>query len=185
MELKDFLGTDLKYDVKTLAEDEYLTCEIQAILIDLNMLNPPVDGIFGPLTTAALHRFQVNQKSGEAGYLGEKTIKKLFEAIEANIPAAPIILKIKNDTILKSKPLQYSQLTDLEKHQISANQEFELLAYVPVRNHFRIAFRDHKHNGSGVWYVDEKQIEIYENNQIVHPKLKPDTIRIKVPYKKS
>ena len=128
MELKDFLGTDLKYDVKTLADDEHLTREIQAILIDLNMLNPPVDGIFGPLTTAALHRFQVNQKSGEAGYLGEKTIKKLFEAIETNIPAAPIILKTKKDTILKSRPLQSAQLTDSEKHHIPANQEFELLA---------------------------------------------------------
>ena len=183
MELKDFLGTDLKYDVKTLADDEHLTREIQAILIDLNMLNPPVDGIFGPLTTAALHRFQVNQKSGEAGYLGEKTIKKLFEAIETNIPAAPIILKTKKDTILKSRPLQSSQLTDSEKHHIPANQEFELLAYAPVRNHFRIAFRNHKHNSSGVWYINEKNIEIYENNQVVHPKLKPDNIRIKVPYK--
>ena len=94
MELKDFLGTDLKYDVKTLSDDKHLTCEIQAILIDLNMLNPPVDGIFGPLTTAALHRFQVEQKSGEPGYLGAKTIKKLLDAKEANIPAAPIILKL-------------------------------------------------------------------------------------------
>ena len=87
MELKDFLGTDLKYDVKTIANDENLAREIQAILIDLNMLNPPVDGIFGPLTTAALHRFQVEQKSSEAGYLGEKTIKQLLDAKEANIPA--------------------------------------------------------------------------------------------------
>ncbi|MEB3341230.1 C39 family peptidase [Okeania sp.] len=183
MELKDFLGTDLKYDVKTIADDENLTCEIQAILIDLNMLNPPIDGIFGPLTTAALHRFQVHQKSGEPGYLGEKTIKKLFDAKEANIPATPIVLKTKKDTILKSKPLQSSQLTDLEKHHISADQEFELLAYVPVRNHFRIAFRDHKYNNTGVWYIHEKHIEIYEKNQIVHPKSKPEHIRIKVPYK--
>ncbi|NEP78667.1 MAG: peptidoglycan-binding protein [Okeania sp. SIO3B3] len=183
MELKDFLGTDLKYDVKTLADDEHLTREIQAILIDLNMLNPPVDGIFGPLTTAALHRFQVDRKSGEAGYLGEKTTKKLFEAIEANIPASPIILKTKKDTILKYRPLQSSQLTESEKHHIPANQEFQLLAYVPVRNHFRIAFWNNKHNSLGVWYIYEKHIEIIENNQVVHPKLKPDTVRIKVPYK--
>merc|ERR1739838_683737 len=104
------------YDVKTIANDENLTREIQAILIDLNMLNPPVDGIFSLLTTAALHRFQVKQKSSEAGYLGEKTIKQLLDAKEANIPAAPIILKTKKDTILKSRPLQSSQLTDSEKH---------------------------------------------------------------------
>jgi len=183
MELKDFLRTDLKYDVKTLADDEYLTREIQTILIDLNMLNPPVDGIFGPLTTAALHRFQVNQKSGEAGYLGEQTIQKLFEAKEANIPAAPIILKTKRDTILKSRPLLSSQLTDSEKYHIPANQEFELLAYAPVRNYFRIAFRNHKYNSLGVWYIHEKNIEIYEHNQVVHPKLKPENIIIKVPYK--
>ena len=183
MELKDFLGTDLKYDVKTLADDEHLTREIQAILVDLNMLNPPVDGIFGPLTTAALHRFQVEQNSGEAGYLGEKTIQKLFEAIEANIAASPIILKTKKDTILKSRPLQSSQLNDLEKHHISANQEFQLLAYAPVRNHFRIALRDSKYNNSGVWYVDAQHIEIYENDQRVYPPLRQNSIRIKVPYK--
>ncbi|MDE5079665.1 MAG: C39 family peptidase [Trichodesmium sp. St2_bin6] len=183
MELKDFLGTDLKYDVKALADDEYLTCEIQAILIDLNMLNPPIDGIFGPLTTAALHRFQVEQKSGEAGYLGEKTIKKLWDAKEANIFAAPIILRTTKETILKLRPLLSSQLSDSEKHQMSAHQEFELLAYTPVRNHFRIAFRNYKYNSLGVWYVDEKKVEIYENNQVVHPKLKPESIKIKVPYK--
>lgn len=183
MELKDFLGTDLKYDVKNLADDEHLTREIQAILIGLNMLNPPIDGIFCPLTTAALHRFQVEQKSGEAGYLGDKTIKKLFEAKEANIPASRIILKTKKNTLLKSRPLQSSQLTDSEKYHISADQEFQLLAYAPVRNHFRIALRNHKHNSSGIWYIHQKHIEIYENDQIVHPKLKPDTTRIKVPYK--
>ena len=184
MELKDFLGTDLKYDVKTLSDDKHLTCEIQAILIDLNMLNPPVDGIFGPLTTAALHRFQVEQKSGEPGYLGAKTIKKLLDAKEANIPAAPIILKTTKETILKSRPLKSSLLTDSEKHQISANQEFELLAYVLVRNYFRVAFRSYKYNSLGVWYIHETNIEIYENNQVVHPKLKPENIRIKVPYKR-
>ena len=183
MELKDFLGTDLKYDVKTLADDEHLTREIQAILINLNMLNPPLDGIFGPLTTAALHRFQVDHNSAEAGYLGEKTIKKLFEAKEANIPASLIILKTKQDTILKSKPLQSSQLNDAEKYHISADQELEILAYAPVRNHFRIALRNHKYNSSGVWYIHEKHIEIYENNQIVYPYIKQNTVRIKVPYK--
>lgn len=183
MELKDFLGADLKYDVKTIANDENLAREIQAILIDLNMLNPPVDGIFGPLTTAALHRFQVEQKSSEAGYLGERTIKQLLDAKEANIPAVPIILKTKKDTILKSRPLQSSQLTDSEKHHIPANQEFEILAYAPVRNHFRIAFRNHKYNNSGIWYIHETNIEIAENNQVVYPKLKPENLRIKVPYK--
>ena len=183
MELKDFLGTDLKYDVKTLADDENLTREIQAILIDLNMLNPPLDGRFGPLTTAALHRFQVEQNSGEAGYLGEKTIKKLFEAKEANIPASSIILKTTQDTIFKYRPLHFSQLNDLEKQHISANQEFQLLAYAPVRNHFRIALRDSKYNNYGVWYVDREHIEIYQNNHIVYPSLKQNTIRIKVPYK--
>ncbi|MGB3514618.1 MAG: C39 family peptidase [Microcoleaceae cyanobacterium] len=183
MELKDFLGTDLKYDVKTLAQDDNLTREIQIILINLNMLNPPVDSIFGPLTTAALHRFQVDYNSGEAGYLGEKTIQKLFEAKDANISASRIVLKTKKDTIFKSRPLQSSQLNDSEKHYISAEQEFQLLAYAPVRNHFRIALRNHKHNSSGVWYIHEKHIEIYENNQIVYPTVRPNTVRIKVPYK--
>ncbi len=183
MELKDFLGTDLKYDVKTLAEDENLTREIQTILINLNMLNPPLDGIFGPLTTAALHRFQVEQKSGEAGYLGEKTIKKLFEAKEGNIPADPIILKTIQNTIFKSRPLHSSLLNDLEKHHISANQEFQLLAYAPVRKHFRIALRDSKYNNSGVWYIQQEHIEIYQNNQKVYPASTQNSIRIKVPYK--
>ena len=57
MKLKDFIGTNLKYDVRSLAADEELTREIQIILIELGMLEPPVDGTFGPLTTAALERF--------------------------------------------------------------------------------------------------------------------------------
>ena len=65
----------------------------------------------------------------------------------------------------------------------STKAEFEILAYAPVRNHFRIAFRNHKYNNSGVWYIHETNIEISENNQVVYPKVKPENLRIKVPYK--
>ncbi|GGA04425.1 peptidoglycan-binding protein [Okeania sp. KiyG1] len=104
MELQDFLRTDLKYDVKTLADDENLTREIQAILVDLNMLNPPVDGIFGPLTTAALHRFQVDQKSGEAGYLGEKTTKKLLRPKKQIFRLPQLSSKLKKILFLSLDP---------------------------------------------------------------------------------
>lgn len=58
MKLEDFLGTNIQYDIKAIYDDEELSREIQTKLINLGLLDPPVDGIFGPKSTAALKRFQ-------------------------------------------------------------------------------------------------------------------------------
>lgn len=57
MEFKDFFGIDFKYDVKVFVDDEYLICEIQVILIDLNMFNFLIDGIFGLLIMVVFYWF--------------------------------------------------------------------------------------------------------------------------------
>ena len=58
MRLQDFLGTNTRYDIQQIDDDEALSRQIQTRLIDLGLLDPPVDGIFGPLSTAAFKRFQ-------------------------------------------------------------------------------------------------------------------------------
>ncbi len=183
MRLKDFIGTDFKYDVRALAEDEELTREIQTILIELGMLGPPVDGIFGPLSTAALHRFQTETNCQEPGYLGEKTALKLLEVKPTDVSASSPIIKTIKSTVFKSKPIQSSELSDSEKQLIEEGQEFELLAYIKVRNHFRVALRSQYFNGSAIWYAYENHVEIYENDQRIHPPPRPRTVRLDVPYK--
>jgi len=41
MRLQDFLGTDIKYDVKKIDADPELSRQIQIRLIDLGLLDPP------------------------------------------------------------------------------------------------------------------------------------------------
>jgi uncharacterized protein YvpB len=183
MRLKDFIGTDVKYDVRALAADEELAREIQTILIELEILGPPVDGIFGPLSTAALHRFQTKTNCQEAGYLGETTAIKLLEVKPTELSVPPSLLKTIKSTVFKSKPIQSSELSDSEKQPIEEGQEFEVLAYIQVRNHFRVALRSQYFNGSAIWYVYEQHIEIYESNQKIYPVARPRTVRLDVPYK--
>lgn len=183
MRLKDFIGTDVKYDVTALAADEELAREIQTILVELEILGPPVDGIFGPLSTAALHRFQTKTNCQEAGYLGKTTAIKLLEVKPTELSVPPSLLKTIKSTVFKSKPIQSSELSDSEKQPIEEGQEFEVLAYIQVRNHFRVALRSQYFNGSAIWYVYEQHIEIYENNQKIYPVARPRTVRLDVPYK--
>lgn len=68
MKLQNFLNSKLRYDARAIAADGELSRHIQSRLIDLGLLKPPVDGIFGPLSTAALHRFQTLMKCGEPGF---------------------------------------------------------------------------------------------------------------------
>jgi hypothetical protein len=133
MKLQNFLNSKMRYDAKAIAADDELSHQIQSRLIDLGLLKPPVDGKFGPLSTAALHRFQTLMKCGEAGFLGAVTATKLIEAQPGDIPTPPLILKTLRDTIFKSKPLASSGLQDSEKQLIPGGKEFEILAFAPTR----------------------------------------------------
>ena len=183
MKLQNFLNSKLRYDAKAIVADGELSRHIQSRLIDLGLLKPPVDGVFGPLSTAALHRFQTLMKCGEPGFLGAITAKKLIEAKPGDIPKPALMLKIVKDTILKAKPLVSSQLPDAEKQVIPAGKEFEIIAFAPIRGHVRIALRNESFKGSGIWYVYGAHAKISQDGALLYPKPNPPTVRLGVPYR--
>lgn len=183
MKLQDLINTDKRYDVKDIAEDEELTRQIQNILVSFNLLDPPVDGIYGPKSNAAMHRFQTLLECQESGFLGTITAHKLLttkpEDIRTDIP----ILKITRDTILKLRPVDSAQLNESEKQGAKALQEFQLLAFEPHRNHIRVALRSETFKQQSVWYVFEKHAEIYQGKKLVYPKSLPAEVRLRnFPY---
>lgn len=184
MKLQDFLGTNRKYDVKSIDNDQELSRQIQAILIGLNLLDPPVDGIFGPKSTAALHRFQTLMECKEPGFLGAITAKMLIETRPDQIQVDIPVLKIVKNTILKLRPVQSSQLNDSEKHNIKLGEELTLLAFEPMRDHIRISLRRESIKNQSVWYIYEKHAEIYQGKNLVYPKILPKRVRLNnFPYK--
>ena len=103
MKLQNFLNSKIRYDAKAMRLTTNSGDQIQSRLIDLGLLKPPVDGIFGPLSPTTLHRFQTLMKCGEAGFLGAVTAKKLIETKPEEIPTHPLIPKTLRDTIFKIK----------------------------------------------------------------------------------
>lgn len=183
MKLQNLINSKIRYDAKAIAADEDLSRQIQSRLIDFGLLKPPVDGLFGPLSTAALHRFQTLIKCGEPGFLGAVTAEKLIETKPGDIPTHPLILKIVKDTVFKTKPLASSQLADSEKQAVPAGKEFELIAFAPIRSHVRIALRNESFNGSGIWYIFGAQAQITQDGVLLYPKPNPPTVRLGVPYR--
>ena len=110
MKLQDFLGKNTRYDIKGISEDDELSRQVQTRLIDLGLLDPPVDGVFGPKSTAGLHQFQKLMECGEAGYLGAVTAKKLIEAKREQIPVATPILKTVKSTVFKVRVFNITRI---------------------------------------------------------------------------
>ncbi|HEY9613997.1 MAG TPA: peptidoglycan-binding domain-containing protein [Allocoleopsis sp.] len=113
MKLQDFLGKDLKYSMEGIATDKQLATQIQVLLIGLGLLEPPADGKFGPISSAALKKFQTLMKINEADQLGAETAKKLIETKPEELPTPP--LKLGND--LASRIVKYMQLKKYEIFQ--------------------------------------------------------------------
>jgi uncharacterized protein YvpB len=151
-------------------------------LVGLGLLNPPVDGLFGPVSTAALHRFQTLMKCGEPGFLGAITAQKLIATKPGQLPITPPILKTVKDTVFKARPLASSQLSAAEKISIPAGKEFEIVAFVPIRGHLRVALRKDSFNGSSVWYVFGSHAQVTLEGTVLYPKPNPPTVRLNVPY---
>lgn len=105
MKLQDFLNSDQKYTIDAIAADKELATQIQIRLISLNLLDPPADGAFGPISAAALKRFQTLTKCNEVEYLGAVTAKKLIETKPDDLPTPE--LKLGND--LASLLVKYMQ----------------------------------------------------------------------------
>lgn len=183
MRLQDFLGTDIRYDVKAIYDDEGLSRQIQIRLIDLGLLDPPADAIFGPKSTAALHQFQKLMKCSEPGFLGSETAKKLIEAKVTDLPVSTPILKVIRNTVFKVRPIASSQLNNSEKFSISEGQEFSIIAYDPIRGHLRVALRTESFGGFSVLYIWAPHAEVFEGTTQTHPRPLPKSHRLNVRFK--
>jgi peptidoglycan hydrolase-like protein with peptidoglycan-binding domain len=113
MKLQDFIGKDLKYSMEGIATDKQLATQIQVLLIGLGLLEPPADGKFGPISAAALKKFQTLMKINEPDQLATETAKKLIETKAEDLPTPP--LKLGND--LASRIVKYMQLKKYELFQ--------------------------------------------------------------------
>ncbi|MBE9004328.1 peptidoglycan-binding protein [Fortiea sp. LEGE XX443] len=103
MKLQDFLGKEEKWGFEAIAKDEELTRQIQILLIGLGLLEPPADAKFGPVTAAAISKFQELTNTGELDFVGAVTAKKLIETKPDDLPKPP--LKLGND--IASKIVKY------------------------------------------------------------------------------
>jgi hypothetical protein len=103
MKLQDFLGKEEKWGFEAIAKDEELTRQIQILLITLGLLEPPADAKFGPVTAAAIKKFQELKKIDEPDYIGAITAKELIQTKPDDLPKPP--LKLGND--IASKIVKY------------------------------------------------------------------------------
>jgi hypothetical protein len=116
-----FQAGTLKFGMDTIAADEELSRHIQDILTWLNFLNPPTDGLFGPISSEALRDFQDvfgDELKDEKGFLGKATAKKLIETDPSEIPQPEIDLT-END--LPAKIIGY-MLKKSYRVSVGANQ---------------------------------------------------------------
>ncbi|WP_445635798.1 Peptidoglycan-binding protein [Nostoc sp. DSM 114161] len=123
MKLQDFLGKDEKWGFEAIAKDPELTRQIQILLIGLGLLDPPADDKFGPVSAAALKKFQELMKIGETDYLGPVTAKELIQTKPEELPKPP--LKLGND--IASKIIKYMQA---KNYQISTNPKEYNIVYL-------------------------------------------------------
>lgn len=120
MKLQDFLGKEEKWGFEAIAKDEDLTRQIQILLIGLGLLEPPADAKFGPVTAAAIKKFQELKKTNEPDYIGAITAKELIQTKPDDLPKPP--LKLGNDIasrIVKYMLAQnYQVFTGLKEYNI-------------------------------------------------------------------
>jgi hypothetical protein len=106
MKLQNILNTDIKLNMDAIGEDLELARQIQIRLISLELLSPPADGKFGPISAAALKTFQDLMKCNEPNHLGTITAEKLIETKIIDFPKPA--LKLGSD--LASRIIKYMQL---------------------------------------------------------------------------
>ena len=131
MKLQEFFNTgDLEFGAEAIAADKQLATNIQQVLIGLNFLDPPADGLFGPISTSAMLEFQdvmspkINGLSTEKGFLGKITAKALIETSPDEVPPRSIDLS-KND--IAAKIIKYMQS---KRYQISTEEQNYNIVYV-------------------------------------------------------
>jgi hypothetical protein len=121
MNLYDFYKAKRKYTFEALGGDKELAKHVQLILIGLKLLDPPADGKFGPISSAALRQFQELMNTQEKGLLGPETAKKLIETKPEELPRPKLILG--ND--FASRIIKYMQAKNYEI--FTGTQEYNIV----------------------------------------------------------
>lgn len=107
--LYKFLSAGEKLDIDFVADNKPLATHIQEVLIWLDLLEPPADGNFGPISAEALLTFQkimmkkIPALANEEGLLGPLTTKALIETSPDDFPKPQLTLE--ND--LASRIIKY------------------------------------------------------------------------------
>ena len=80
-------------------------------------------------------------------------------------------LKVVQDTVLKKKPVNSSELPENEKHKIGTG-EYELHSWTDFDeddNHWRIAFLSDRFHDSSTWLVYTGHVEIWKDDIMIRP----------------
>ncbi|MEP0924386.1 C39 family peptidase [Leptolyngbya sp. ST-U4] len=192
MKIKDFVDSDLRYDISAIAADSELSQELQALLIKIKLLSEPMEDPFGARAMAALTRFQEKNDCNEPEFLGPQTAEKLLDAPVTRGEA--IMLEALQNTVLKLRPLDSTTLGDDEKTTLQAGTKLKLTYFEIERKHIKIV-PDQPIKNSPVWYVFGEHASISggdkpnlpekpkdEKPPVTTPS-KPKEMKLTVPYK--
>jgi hypothetical protein len=95
----------------------------------------------------------------------------------------PLTLKVLNDTTIKRRPIQATELPDTEKQSLKVGQEFELHSHSIERNHVRVAFAKEQFKGFNTWYAFAGHVQVLRDGKPVFPPSRPKTVKLNIPYK--
>jgi uncharacterized protein YvpB len=189
MRLENVIGTNQKYDFNQIQADSELSSEIQQKLMAVGLLNVNIESTFAVLSRAALKRFQELNNCQEPESLGTQTAQKLLEIGQGQTRAAemsfPVLtLKVIKDTLLKTRPLQSTVLSDQEKYPIKAGTQLNITIFEVQRDHVKVTLSDEPIDNSRVWFLYGQHITIFEGNKQVYlTAQRPETVQLDVPYK--
>lgn len=197
MKIQDFVEQNLRYDTTMIGTDAELSQELQDLLIDLNLLSPPVETPFAARAAAALARFQHQNNCDEPEFLGPQTAAKLIEASEigTRAPVSPISLEALQTTVLKLRPLDSSALEATEKRTLPAGEKLDLTFFETERKHIKLVLSQPLQD-SATWYVYADHVRVFGGDKPVIPEEpkdekpaiaptsnEPGQVKLDVPYK--
>lgn len=170
---------DSPLSLPQLAKFTDTTKALQSRLVEFGYLNV-ADGKLGPITAAALHRFQRDRNiQGEEEALGNKTLKALHD--KTTIPAKVLAIECVKSTVLKRQPIDSNSLPIKDKFSITAGQRLPIAGWTQERNHYKITLRTPV-QGFYDWYAFCPHTQIVEGGQVVESATTSSSIRLSVPY---
>ncbi len=185
MHLHDLVETSIKYDTSKIVVDRELSSEIPPLPIGQGILTPTVEDIFGPVSIAALKRFQKLNRCYEPGFLGKRTATELLEvdkvATRGGESVPSIQVQIIQDTLLKTKPLQSDALLPAEKQKLKAGVTLQVASFEVERGNLKITLAGTPVENTCTAYIFGEHAAVLKGSTRISPKR--DEIKLPVPYK--